>query len=151
MPDFFSNNNIYKKVYDWSRFNKNSFLDDFGIKNWNSIMEIDKNNFNISLYLYIVIPHVPMKKLNKQQQKALFVTTATQNSIQRKNKLFKKYIKCQNPVTINDLDNMIKYKSYRNTSSAIIKESKRKYYDDYFSTNLKNIKNTWKNIKPIIS
>ena len=103
------------------------------------------------IYLYIFILHVPMKKLNKQQQKALFVTTATQKSIQRKNKLLKIYIKCQNPVTINDLDNMIKYKSYRNTSSAIIKESKRKYYDDYFSTNLKNIKNTWKNIKSIIS
>ena len=30
-------------------------------------------------------------------------------------------------------------------------ESKRKYYNDYFKTNLKNIKNTWKSIKSIIS
>ena len=35
--------------------------------------------------------------------------------------------------------------------SKIIKEIKRKYYNDYFRTNLKNIKNTWKGIKSIIS
>ena len=32
-----------------------------------------------------------------------------------------------------------------------MKESKRMYYNDYFRTNLKNIKNTWKGIKSIIS
>ena len=45
LPDFFSNNCTYKRnaeVYDWSRFKKNSFLDDFGITNWNSVMEIEK-------------------------------------------------------------------------------------------------------------
>ena len=49
-----------------------------------------------------LISHVPIKKLNKQQQKFLqkpWFTTAMQNSIHKKNKLFKKYIKCQNPVT----------------------------------------------------
>ena len=94
-----------------------------------------------------------MKKLNKQQQKLLqkpWFTTAIQNSIQKKNKLFKRYIKCQNPVTKIDLRR--EYKSYRNKLSTITKESKRKYYDDYFRTNLnKNIKNTWKDIKSIIS
>ena len=35
--------------------------------------------------------------------------------------------------------------------STITKESKRKYYNDYFWNNLKNIKNTWKGIKSITS
>ena len=74
-------------------------------------MEIEKNDVNISLNNYLskvnslIVSHVPMKKLNKQQQKFLqkpWFTTAIQNCIQ-KNKLFKKYIKCQNPVTKNDL------------------------------------------------
>ena len=39
----------YKKnaeVYDYSRFNKNSFLDEFNKTNWNSVMEIDKTGVN---------------------------------------------------------------------------------------------------------
>ena len=38
----------------------------------------------------------------------------------------------------NDLNR--EYKSYRNKLSTIIKESKIKYYDDYFRADLKNIK-----------
>ena len=56
---------------------------------------------------------------------------------------------CQNPVTKNDLNR--EHKSYRSKLSSIIKESKRKYYNDYFRTNLKNIKNNWKGIKSIVS
>ena len=161
LPDYFSNNYIYKRnaeVYDWSRFNKDSFLDDFNLTNWNSVVEIEKNDVNISFNNYLskvnslIMSHVPIKKLNKQQQKFLqkpWFTTAIQNSIHKKNKLFKKYIKCQKSVTKNDLHR--DHKSYRNKLSTIMKESKRKYYNDYFRTNLKNIKNTWKGIKSIIS
>ena len=59
--------------YDWSRFNENLFLDDFNLTNWNSVMEVEKNNVNISFNNYLprvnslVMSHVPMKKLNKQQ------------------------------------------------------------------------------------
>ena len=85
--------------------------------------------------------HVPMKKLNKQQQTPeVLVTIAIQNSIHKKNKRFKKYIKCQNSITKNDLRK--EHKSYRNKLSTIIKDTKRKYYNDYFRTNVKNIKNT---------
>ena len=76
LPDFFSNNYTYKKnaeVYDWSKFNRNSFLDDFNITNCNSVMAIEKNDVNISFnnYLskinFLIMSHVPMKKLNKQK------------------------------------------------------------------------------------
>ena len=84
-------------------------------------MEIEKNDVNISFNNYLskvnslIMSSVPMKKLNKQQQKFLqkpWFTTTLQNSIHKKNKLFKKHIKCQNPVTINDLHR--EYKSHRN-------------------------------------
>ena len=61
------------------------------------------------------MPHVPIKKLNKQQQKFIqnpWFNTAIQSSIQKKHKIFKKYIKCRNPVTKNNLHK--EYKSYRN-------------------------------------
>ena len=146
------------KYNDWSRFKKNSILDDFNITNWTSIMEIERNDVNISFSNYLskanslIMSHVPMKKLKKQQKKFLqkpWFTTAIQNSIHKKNKLFKKYIKRQNPATKNDLHRG--YKSHRNKLSTIIKESKSKYHNDYFRPNLKTIKNTWKGIKSIIS
>ena len=99
--DFFSNNYTCKRnaeVYDWSRFNKNSFLDDFNITNYNSFMEIERINVYISFNNYLskvnslIVSHVPMKKPNKQQQKflqKLWFTAAIQNSTHRKNKLFK--------------------------------------------------------------
>ena len=129
----------------------------FNITNWNSVMEVEKNDVNLSFNNYLskvnspIMSHVPMKTLNKQQQKFLqkpCFTTAIQNSIQKKNKLFNKYIKCQNPVTKYDLHREL---SYRNELSTITKEIKIEYYNDYFRTNLKNIKSKWKGIKSIIA
>ena len=110
-------------------------------------METEKNDVNTPFNNYLpkvnslIMSHVPMEKLNKHQEKFIqkpwFITTI-QDSIHKKNKLFKKYIKCQNPVTKNGLHR--EYKCYRNKLSTIINEIKSKYYD-YFRTNLKNIKN----------
>ena len=145
LPGFFSNNYTYRRndeVYDWSRFNENSFSEDFNFKDWNSVMEIEKNDVNIYLNNYLskvkslIMSYVPMKKLNKQQKKNY--PEALVYSIHKKNKIFKKYIKCQNSVTKNDLHR--EYKSYRNKLSTIIKESKTNYYNDYFRNKLKNIK-----------
>ena len=67
LPDFFSNNHTYDrnaKVYDWSRFNKNSFLDDFNLTNWNSVMGIEKSDdLSFSNYLSkvnsLIMSHLP--------------------------------------------------------------------------------------------
>ena len=67
LPDFFSNNYTYDrnaKVYDWSRFNTNSFLDDFNLTNWNSVMGIEKSDdLSFSNYLSkvnsLIMSHLP--------------------------------------------------------------------------------------------
>ena len=43
------------------------------------------------------------------------------------------------------------YKTYRNSLSTLLKQSKKCYYNNYFINNVNNIKNAWKGIKPIIS
>ena len=43
------------------------------------------------------------------------------------------------------------YKSYRNMLSTFMKKSKQNYFTKFFENNLKNLKNTWKGIKSIIS
>ena len=42
------------------------------------------------------------------------------------------------------------YKTYRNSLSDILKQSKKSYYNNYLISNINNIKNTWKGIKSII-
>ena len=99
----------------------------------------------------LINSHGLLKKLNKKQikfQQKLWITKGIQNAIQKKNRLFKKYIKCS------DGDKNIfhqEYKTYRNSLSTSLKQSKRFYYNNYFRNNINNIKNTWKGIKSIIS
>ena len=93
----------------------------------------------------------PLKKLNKKQKKFQqkpWITKGIQNAIENQNKLFEKHIKC------GDSNKNIfhqEYKSYRNSLSTLLKQSKNSYYNNYFRSNINNIKNTWKGIKSIIS
>ena len=59
------------EAYDWSRFNNNSFFNDFFLTNWNSVMDIEKNevkrsfNKSVSKVNSLIMLYVPMEKLNK--------------------------------------------------------------------------------------
>ena len=44
----------------------------------------------------------------------------------------------------------IKQKSYRNMLSTLMKKSIQNYFIKFFENNLKNLKNTWKDIKIMI-
>jgi hypothetical protein len=46
---------------------------------------------------------------------------------------------------------LIKYKSYRNQISHLLRVAKQNYYQNYFTVNSKNIKNIWSGIKELIS
>ena len=48
-------------------------------------------------------------------------------------------------------DNLKLYKMFRNRVSNELKESKARYYHNYFSTNSNNMKKLWSGIKTIIS
>ena len=109
LSEFLSNNYTNKRnaeVYNWSSFNKTWFLDS-SITNWNSVVEIEKNNVNISFHNYLSNKNFP--------RSPGLLQLAIQNSIHKITKLFKKYIKCQSPVTKNDLHR--EYKCYRNKVS----------------------------------
>ena len=78
-----------------------------------------------------------------------WLSRIVQNPIQKKNRLFKKFVKHKNPNT--KPKHHDEYKQYRNCLSTLIKESKQKYFNNYFQNNVNNIKNTSKGIKWIIS
>ena len=72
-----------------------------------------------------------------------------QKSISIKNSIFKKYINKKDPHIKEELHQ--KYKNYRNIIATLMKKSKQNYFTKYFESNIKNLKNTWKGIKSIIS
>ena len=100
----------------------------------------------------ILDKHVPLKRLSKYKLKFKtkpWITTALQKSISIKNKLFRDFIDKKDLTQKTELH--IKYKSYRNMLSILMKKSKQNYFTMLFENNLKNLKNTWKVIKSIIS
>ena len=43
------------------------------------------------------------------------------------------------------------YKTYRNSLSTLLNQSKKSYYNNYFRNNVNNIKSTWEGSKSIVS
>ena len=92
-----------------------------------------------------------LKKLNKKQlkfQQKPWISQVIQNSIHKKSRLFKKYIKCNSHNNQNALHN--EHKAYRNNLSTLMKKGNKLYYTNYFKNNIKDMKNKWKGIKSII-
>ena len=101
-------------VHDWKKFNNQEFLD-FNKINWDEKLKINENNVNVSFNNYLdtintlITKHASIKNLNKKLRKfpllfiqifnGVWLTRAIQNSIQRKNRLFKKFTKYKNANT----------------------------------------------------
>ena len=86
--------------------------------------------------------------MNKKEIKTLskpWITPAIQKSIVIKNFYFRKSSKSNNPTYY------CKFKRYRNKLNHLIKISKKRYYNNFFIVNTKNIKNIWKGIRSIIN
>ena len=100
----------------------------------------------------ILDDYAPLKNLSKYKLKFKTksrITTALQKSITIKNKLFSDFINKKDLTLKTELH--IKRKSERNMLSTLMKKSKQNYFPRFFENNLKNLKNTWKGIKNIIS
>ena len=100
----------------------------------------------------ILDKHAPSKRLSKYKLRfktKSWITMALQKSVSFKNKLLNDYINKKDLLQKSELH--IKYKSYRNMLSTLMKKSKQNYFTKFFENNLNNLKNTWKGIKSIIS
>ena len=96
--------------------------------------------------------HAPRKRVKKYQLKFKskpWITFGLQKSIFVKNKLLTNFINKKDPILKEECHT--NYKKYRNLLSTFMKKSNQPYYDKYFEKNWKNIKNTWKGIKSLIS
>ena len=93
-----------------------------------------------------------MKKMTKKEVKQHhkpWITNGIRKAIQRREKLYKKFIKAKNQEIKKNYHK--KYKDLRNQIVTLCRESKNLHYQNYFKDNANNTKKTWTGIKSIIN
>ena len=96
--------------------------------------------------------YAPLKRMKKYKlkfQSKPWIILGLQKSISVKKKLLTNYINKRDPILKEEFHT--KYKIHRNLLSTLLKKSKQAHYNKYFERNQNNIKNTWKQIKSLIS
>ena len=145
---------VHKRCY--KKFDKDNFVEDISSVDWNK--HIDEENVNDSIAIFLKLfdsvldKHAPFKLMTNKEMKLRdkpWITSGILKSIKIKDSTHKKYIKAKNAETKYNL--FLKFKSYRNSVSNLLKLSKKNYYTEYFNSNINNIKGTWKGIKEIIN
>ena len=146
---------MYKR--DTKNFDRENFFLDLLSIEWDEILEIGKEDPNISFQRYystinnLIDKYMPLKKMSmkeiKQQQKP-WITAEILKSINQRDKMHKKWLDEKNADTKKVYHTQ--YKDFRNKIRDDIKASKKEYFVDFFSKNALNIKGTWNGIKSII-
>ena len=151
-----SKSNIYER--NWSKFNKKGFILDYFKKDWNDILNPNRNNIDLSFNNFLTNMNelldkpAPYRKLSKYKLKLKtkpYITPAIKKSILIKNNLFKNCIKISELLI--KQEEHLKYKYYKNLLCTTLKKGKQIYFEKFFQNNLNDIKNIWKGIRNFIS
>ena len=135
----------YKR--DTKNFSKDEFImDDYLDINWNSQLEIEKNDVNHTTEILftkmsaIIDKHMPLIKLTikeRKQESKPWITPAIVAKINDKNKLYKKFKKSKRK------KDRFKICKLKNEIKNLTGKSKEGYYKKYFEKNNKNSKKIW--------
>ena len=109
------------------------------------------NNF-INKFNNILDKHLPYKKVSNKDFKNKYkpwINKEIIRSINKKNKLFNKYVHCKDIIRKNVL--FTEYKLHKNRLLQATRHSKKVFFQNYFTRNGKNIKKVWDGIKQIIN
>ena len=113
---------------------------------------MENNNPNQSFNSFFDEIDSSVNKLTKREVKSHFkpwIATGIRNSMKRRDKIYKKYIKVKNDESKSEYENQ--YKVLRNQIVKLSRDSKNKHFQKYFFHNADNIINTWKGINQIIN
>ena len=154
MLQVYKKNNLFKR--DYNNFDRENFILDLLEINWDNIISVDKNDSNHSFNSFetkinsLIDTYLPQKNLQIRKQKYnLSHGSWICKSIQRRDSLYKRFIKAKDIHITNVY--RIRYKKLRNHIVTLCRESKMLHYQQFFTENANNMKNTWKGIKPIIN
>lgn len=144
--------NKKKKIRDYRKFDKQLFLNDINLINWEESLApnkcLDDKTWDvISIINKIVDKHAPVTKITQAKQKQLnkpWLTSGIIKSIKKKQKMYHSHLLSKNPHKINE------YKKYANILTFIKQKSKKDYYHSQFTKYKNNLKTTWKIIGNLI-
>ena len=146
--------NIFTR--DLKNFDKESFLLDLALINWDDLIYPNDANQSFDNLLSkinkLVDKYMPLKKITKRELKKMYkpwITDRILDSIKKKDKLFDRYIKAKNKTTKELIHD--EYKILRNQINESIRLSKKNYYGRYFTEHSNNIKKLWLGIKEIVN
>ena len=143
---------------NFRNFNENEFQESMNLISWNSILQMDLNNPNISLQLlhdniiYLLDEFAPYRRISKKEFKLKakpWINNEILNNIKMRDKLLLKYHKSKD-----DRSKIIiygKYKVLRNSITKLKREAKKRYYKDFFEKNINKTSIIWKGIKNIVN
>ena len=102
---------------------------------WNNTIEVDKEDVNhyISKFMeqinVLLDKYMPLKE-EFNRRYIQWITDKILGKIVIKNRIFKKFINCQNPDKKSQLN--IQFKLLKNEITALTRESKKQYYESFF-------------------
>ena len=90
-----------------------------------------------------------MTKMEYKRRFKPWITDNILEKINKKNKAFRKYMNCRNEPIKEQLNR--EYKVIKNEITTLTRQSKKDYYNRYFTENTNNLQKIWKGIKEIIN
>ena len=137
---------------DYSNFNEVNFLLDFNQIDFGYLNESSNIDSNYDRCLKdimsLVEQHVPTKKCSEKESKLKkkpWITNRIERMIKVRDKILGRMKRKRSTSTV------AFYKKFRNRETNELKESKLKYFQNYFATYRQNMKQIWSGIKSIIS
>ena len=131
--------NVYK---DWSQFQSEEFSHIFHSLDWREILSLEKRNIDTSFDAFLsnvnglVDRHVPMATLTKKQRnKKPWITSKILKKMQIRDFYLRKHLNCKSIESRHFYFSI--FKRYRNLVVGLCRQSKTKYFLDYFHQNAK--------------
>ena len=150
LPSFYvvprdNQNHMPKKQNLYTRktkqFYKVNFILDYFDIDWNNILELNQNDVNVSLNIFLTKmnelfdKYMPLRKMTQKEYKRRFKPWITDNILEKiylKNKIFRKYMKCKDgqPILKEQLER--EFKSIKNEVTLLTRQSKKKLLQPIF-------------------
>ena len=136
--------NLYtRKTRNFDRIN---FIQDYLAIEWNSVLETNDNDVNNSLQNFLtkmnelLDRYMPLRKVTKKEYKRRFkpwITDIILDKIDKKDKAFRKYMNCKDPLRKEQLN--VEFKALKHEITSLPRQNKKEYYSQYFTANTKNL------------
>ena len=147
--------NLYKR--DMKNFDKIKFIDNVSNFQWQQILQLDEKDPNISFESFLnslnslIDEYLPERRVTKKDlstNKKPWISSDIMKMINKREHLFLKFTRAKDETIKQHYHDQ--HKALRNQIVSLSRESKKNYYQKFFSDNANNLRDTWKGIKEII-